>query len=191
MSKVFYKVNQFIQANELRVLDQFGKQLGVMSKAEALQKANELGVDVVEIAPKAVPPVAKLINFAKFKYQLQQKTREEKKKNRVFDIKELKFTPMIAQGDFDARMKKARAFLESGDKVKLTMEFKGRLITRKEFGERILQRAIGVLADISVIEVSPKLIGKFMMLQLSPSKKRKAEQKAQAIAAAPGIQTTG
>ncbi|OGJ22265.1 MAG: translation initiation factor IF-3 [Candidatus Pacebacteria bacterium RIFCSPHIGHO2_01_FULL_46_10] len=173
MSKVFYKINQFIQANELRVLDQFGKQIGVMSKSDALQKARELGVDLVEFAPKAVPPVAKLISFSKFKYQLQQKEQEEKKKNKVSDIKELRFTPMIAKGDFDSRIKKARGYLEDGDKVRFSMEFRGRLIARKEFGERILQRAIEQLSEFSTIEISPKLIGKFMMVQLTPTKKRK------------------
>jgi len=177
ISKVFFKINQFILANELRVLDQFGKQLGVMSKSEALTKARELGVDVVEIAPKAVPPVAKLIDFAKFKYQIAQKAQEEKKKNKVSDIKELHFTPVIAQGDFDSRMKKARGFLEGGDKVRLVVKFKGRLITRKEFGEKVMKRIFEALDDISTLEIQPKFLGKELTAQLMPSKKKKIESK--------------
>lgn len=196
ISKVFYKINQFILASELRVLDQFNKQVGVMTKSEALQKANELGVDLVEIAPKAIPPVAKLIDFAKFKYQLAQKAQEEKKKNKVSEIKELRLTPVIAQGDFDARMRRARDFLLDGDKVRLNVKFTGRMITRKELGERVLKRAIEQLSDISMVEIPSKLIGKFMMMQLSPVKRKKTsdekkqeepEKKHRTKAAAPAV----
>jgi translation initiation factor IF-3 len=155
------------------VLDQFNKQLGVMTKSEALKKANELGVDLVEIAPKALPPVAKLINFAKFKYQIAQKAQEDKRKTKISEIKELRMTPVIAQGDFDGRMKKARQFLEDGDKVRLNVKFAGRMITKKEYGEKVLKRAVDQLSDISMVEIAPKLIGKFMMMQLSPVKKKK------------------
>ncbi|HZZ98574.1 MAG TPA: translation initiation factor IF-3, partial [Candidatus Saccharimonadia bacterium] len=173
ISKSFFKINQFIQASELRVLDQFNKQLGVMTKSEALQKANELGVDLVEIAPSAKPPVAKLIDFAKFKYQIAQKAQEDKRKTKISEIKELRMTPVIAQGDFDARMKKARKFLEGGDKVRLNVKFAGRMITKKEYGEKVLKRAVDQLSDISMVEIPAKLIGKFMMMQLSPVKKKK------------------
>ncbi len=172
-NKVFYKINHFIQGTEFRVLDQFNKQVGVMSKEEALRTARDQGVDLVEIASKAVPPVVKLINFAKFKYQQQQKEQEEKKKAKIADIKELHFTPVIAQGDFDSRMKKARGYLEDGDKVRLVVKFTGRMITKKEFGDRVMQRAVAQLEDISAIEIHPKLLGKLMMMQLTPVKKKK------------------
>ncbi len=177
IAKVFYKINQFIQANELRILDQFNKQVAVMTKSEALQKANELGVDLVEIAPMAVPPVAKLIDFAKFKYQIAQKAQEDKRKTKISEIKELRFTPVIAQGDFDSRMKRARKFLTEGDKVRLNLKFAGRMITKKELGEKVLRRAVEQLADISMVEIQPKLVGKFMMMQLSPVKKVKPSDK--------------
>lgn len=174
-SKTFYKINHFIQAPELRVLDQFNKQIGVMSKQDALVKAQELGVDLVEIASSAMPPVAKLINFAKFKYQQQQKEQEEKKKNKAAELKELRFTPVIAQGDFDSRIKKARNYLEGNDKVRLVVKFTGRQITRKDFGERVLQRAVEQLQDCSMVEIQPRLLGKFMMMQLTPTKKKKVQ----------------
>ncbi len=161
----------------MRVLDETGKQLGVMTKAEAFQKAQELGVDVVEIAGSAKPPVVKLISLSKFRYQLQQKKNEEKKRNKNAEIKELRLTPFIAQGDFDSRMKKARAFLEGGDKVRLVIKFKGRQITKKEFGDNVLNKAIAALGEISTIEVPPKLMGKMIMTQLMPVKKKKEQPK--------------
>lgn len=184
-NKVFYKINHFIQGTEFRVLDQFNKQVGVMSKEEALRAAREQGIDLVEIAPKAVPPVVKLIDFAKFKYQQQQKEQEEKKKAKIADIKELHFTPVIAQGDFDSRMKKARGFLEGGDKVRLVVKFTGRMITKKEFGDRVMQRAVAQLEDISAVEIHPKLLGKLMMMQLTPVKKKKVAEASAKPAVAP------
>ena len=158
------------------MLDQFNKQIGVMTKDEALRKARELGVDIVEIVPKAVPPVAKLIEFSKFKYQQQQKEQDEKKKAKISEIKELRMTPVMAQGDFDVRMKKARKYLEDGDKVRLVVKFQGRQIARKDLGERIIRRAVEQLADCSQMEIQPKLMGKLLMMQLTPVKKKKAPQ---------------
>jgi len=172
---VFIKINQFIPAPELRVLDEQGKQVGVMSKSAALQKAAEYGVDLVEIAPKANPPVAKLIDFAKFKYQLAQKAQEEKKKAKISEIKELRFTPVIAQGDFDNRVRRAKEFLADGDKVRFVVKFIGRQITRKDLGERILTRAIESVSDISIVEIPFKQIGKIMMTQVTPVKKKKTQ----------------
>lgn len=174
---MFFKINHFIQSPELRVLDQFNKQLGLMTKEEALRRAREQGIDLVEIAPKAMPPVAKLIDFSKFKYQQQQKAQEDKKKAKIAEIKELRLTPVIAKGDFDSRMKKARKYLEGGDKVRLVVKFQGRLITRKEFGERVLQKAVEQLADCSAVEIVPRLLGKFMMMQLTAVKKKKVSDK--------------
>jgi len=172
---VFVKINQFIPAAELRVLDEQGKMLGVMSKSAALQKAAEYGVDVVEIAPKANPPVAKLIDFSKFKYQLAQKAQEEKKKAKISEIKELRFTPVIAQGDFDNRVKRAREFLTDGDKVRFVVKFIGRQITRKDLGEKVLNKAIEAVDDISIVEIPFKLMGKIMMTQVTPVKKKKTQ----------------
>src|SRR5258708_13733753 len=129
--KLFYKVNHFITAPELRVVSDIGEAFGVMTKGDALAKAEELGVDLVEIAPQAQPPVAKLIDFAKFKYQLNQKRQEEKKKNKNVEVKEIRFTPFIGENDFQIRIKKASEYLNSADKFKLEVKFTGRDITRK------------------------------------------------------------
>lgn len=173
--KVFYKVNHFIQANELRVIGDQGQTYGVLSKSEALAKANELGVDLVEIAPNAVPPVAKLINFAKFKYQIQQKIQDDRKKTKNAEIKEIRFTPFIAENDFQNRVRKASDYLKDGDKVKLVVIFKGRQITRKDFGDAILQKATKALEEIGKVEVQPRLMGKMVFTQIAPSKKKKTE----------------
>src|SRR5258708_546258 len=175
-NKVFYKVNHFITAQELRIVSDLGEALGVMSKSDALTKAEELGVDLVEIAPQAKPPVAKLIDFAKFKYQLNQKHQEERKRNKTVEVKEIRFTPFIGENDFQIRIKKASEYLKGGDKVKLVVKFTGREITRKNFGDAVLNKAIAALADISKIEITPRLVGKNMFLQLVPSKKKKVEQ---------------
>lgn len=173
--KVFFKINQFIQAPQMRVLDEFGKQLGVMTKSEALTKAAQLDVDVVEVAPNAQPPVVKLINFAKFKYQLQQKQQDDKKRSKTVEVKEIWFTPFIARGDFEMRVKKAREYLEGGDKVKLVVKYKGREITRKDFGDAIFAKATDLLDDVSKVEMSPRLVGKNAFMQLAPAKKKKQE----------------
>ena len=174
--KVFYKVNHFITSPQLRVVSDLGEAMGIMDRSDAMAKAQELGVDLVEIAPMAQPPVAKLINFAKFKYQLAQKRQEEKKKNKNIEIKEIRFTPFIGENDFNIRIKKASEYLKGGDKVKLVVKFTGREITRKNFGDAVLNKAITALADISKIEITPRLVGKNMFLQLVPSKKKKVEE---------------
>lgn len=173
--KVFYKVNQFITSPELRVVSDIGAAMGVMTRAEALNKAEELGLDLVEIAPQAVPPVAKMINFAKFKYQLAQKRQEEKKKNKNVELKEIRFTPFIGENDFQVRIRKAEEYLKGGDKVKLVVKFTGREITRKNFGDAVLNKATASLAEISRVEITPRLVGKNMFMQLVPSKKKKIE----------------
>lgn len=173
--KVFYKINHFITSPELRVVSDLGEAVGVLSKSEALAKAEELGVDLVEIAPMAKPPVAKLIDFAKFKYQLAQKRQEEKKKNKNVEVKEIRFTPFIGENDFQIRIKKASEYLRGGDKVKLVVKFTGREITRKNFGDAVLTKAMSALGDISKVEITPRLVGKNMFMQLVPSKKKKVD----------------
>ncbi len=170
MSNQFYHVNHQIREPELRVVDQDGKQIGVISKQEAISLAEEAGKDLVLVNPSAKPPVAKIIDFSKFKYQLQQKESESKKSSKNVDIKEIRFTPFIAEGDFNNRIKKARDFLTDGNKVKLNVKFTGRQITRKEFGDKIINKAIEQLGDISSIERQPQLLGKMLIVQLQPKK---------------------
>jgi len=135
----------------LRLLDEDGKQIGVVSKLEALQKAKELNLDVVEIASNAKPPVAKLIDFKKFKYQEAKKEREAKKNQKNVGVKEIRLRPFIGQHDFDTRKGQAQEFLNDGNQVKLVVFFRGREITRKEFGFEVMKRFISSLESIRTV----------------------------------------
>lgn len=141
-----------------------------MTKEEALKRAEADGIDLVEVSPKAVPPVAKLIDFAKFKYQQKQKNAQSLKKARGGDIKEIRFTPFIAENDYNLRIKRAQQFLEEGDKVRLVVKFVGRQITRKEFGESILEKALKDLAEDATVEREPSFKGKLLMATVNPLK---------------------
>jgi translation initiation factor IF-3 len=154
------------------VVDENATQIGVLTKQEALDRARAQGLDLVLVAPKANPPVAKIINFAKFRYQQKQKDLAGRKKSKSVGIKEIRFTPFIAENDFNQRIKKAQKFLEDGDKVRLTVKFVGRQITRKDFGERVLNKAISQLSDFSTTEFEPRLQGKLYFTQLQPKKKK-------------------
>lgn len=150
-----------------------GSQIGVISRDDALQRAREAGLDLVVVAESAKPPVAKIIAFTKFKYQQQQKEAQGKKKAKTVEIKEVRLTPFMAEGDFEQRLKKAAKFLEGGDKVRLTVKFVGRQITRKEFGENLLNKAIEGLSAVSKVEFPPKMQGKLLFTQLQPITKKK------------------
>jgi translation initiation factor IF-3 len=166
--KIYYQINHRIMAPTLRVVDDAGNQLGVMSKEAALKLAGEEETDLVLVAQNSNPPVAKIIDFAKFKYQLQQKESSSRKSAHTVDIKEIIFTPYIAEGDYQMRINRAREFLDDGDKVKLNVKFVGRQITHKEFGYNILNKAIDALKDIATIEREPALTGKILSTQLQP-----------------------
>lgn len=168
MRRKFYTTNQYIRADSVRVVDEQAKQLGVMTKDEALKLATEEGKDLVLVAPSANPPVVKIINFAKFKYQEQQKQAASKKSAKGVNIKEIRLTPFIAQNDFNSRIKKAREFLTEGNKVRINVKFTGRQITHKEFGNRIMDDALDELSDLSTVEREPQLVGKILIAQLQP-----------------------
>ena len=135
----------------MRLLDEDGKQIGVVSKLEALQKAKELNLDVVEIASNAKPPVAKLIDFKKFKYQEAKKERDAKKNQKNVGVKEIRLRPFIGQHDFDTRKGQAQEFLNEGNQVKLVVFFRGREITRKEFGFEVMKRFISSLESTRTV----------------------------------------
>lgn len=132
-------------------MDEEGKQIGVVSKLEALQKAKELDLDVVEISASAKPPVAKLIDFKKFKYQEAKKERESKKSQKNVGVKEVRLRPFIGAHDFDTRKRRAQEFLKDGNQVKISVFFRGREITRKEFGFDVMKRFIGSLESAKVV----------------------------------------
>lgn len=174
-NKKFYKINQYITAPEVRLVDEDAKQIGVVSIAEARQQAREAGVDLVEIAPLAKPPVVKLIEFAKFKYQEAKKTKAEKRGIKGGELKEIQMTPFISQNDYDTAIRKAQKFLTTGNKIKLSIKFRGRQIQRQEFGLNLVERFKKDLSAISAPESEAKLIGKRLLFTLTPVKPKKDE----------------
>jgi translation initiation factor IF-3 len=148
-----------------------GKQIGVVSKIEALQKAQEFGLDVVEIAPNANPPVAKLIDFKKFKYQEAKKERDSKKTQKNVGVKEIRLRPFIGQHDFDTRQKKAEEFLKDGNQVKVVVFFRGREITRKEFGFEMMKKFIAALPEAKLVR-EPKPEGRTIAAMIASDKKK-------------------
>lgn len=171
--KKFYRVNERIFAQSIRVLDKDGKQIGVMSKNDALDKAKKQGLDLVEVAPTASPPVAKIIDFKKFLYQEEKKRREERKKTKVSETKEVRLGPFMDGHDLTVSIKKSKEFLESGNKVKLVLKFPGRSITHPEFGERVLEKVINDLSGISKVEREKHFEGRQLIAILSPEKHAK------------------
>lgn len=168
-----YRLNYQITSPQLRLLDEEGKQVGVLSKLEALQRAKELGLDVVEIAPNAVPPVAKLIDFKKFKYQESKKDRENKKAQKNVGVKEVRLRPFIGQHDFDTRVEQTKTWVGEGNQVKVNVFFKGREITRKEFGFEVLKRFAAAVGDIKMVR-EPHMEGKILSATFAPEKKAAA-----------------
>lgn len=166
----FYRINFFIQARELRVLDEQGKQLGVFTKEEAIRRAKEQGLDVVEIAAKANPPVAKIIDFKKFKYLESRKDREDKKKQKNVGVKEIRLRPFIGQHDLDTKVEQAKEFLNDGNQVKIAIPFKGREITRKEFGFEVMKRFLDEFPNIKIVREA-HFEGKVLTAMVVPDKK--------------------
>lgn len=171
--KRFYRLNYNIAAVEVRLLSEDGKQIGVVTKEEALRRARELGVDLVEIAGNAKPPVCKLIDFKKFKYQESKREREIRKKAKEVILKEIRLRPFIAEHDFQVRVQRGREFLDDGDRLKVVVAFFGREITRKEFGFEILKRFLESVNDIGDQERPPKFEGKTLVAYFSPNKAKK------------------
>ena len=175
IARKFFLTNYKIPHEELRILDEFGQQIGIMSKMDAITQAKTKEKDIILITENAKPPVAKMIAFSKFKYQLDQLKSESKKKAKKQEIKEVRFRPFMGTGDFDARMKRIYEFLEDGDKVRPYVEFKGREITRKEFGFKMIEKIIDLTQDIASVELTPKMNGRKLMCQLMPVKKKKVK----------------
>ena len=159
-----------IRFPQVRVLDSLGEMVGVMTSREAQDKAREAGKDLVLITDKSQPPVVKIIELTKFKYQLQQRESQQRKSSRKQDIKEVRFTPFMGAGDFESRLKKVIEFLERGDKVRLSLQFRGREITKKEFGFEQFDRVFEKTAEIAKVEIEPKMMGKKLIAQLMPAK---------------------
>lgn len=170
VGKTFNRINHQIRASKLRVIDQKGKQIGILPLPEALRKAQAANLDLVEIAPKAVPPVAKLIDFKKFRY-LEEKRKKKEKKKKGGETKGIRLTPFIAEGDFNVRVKRAKEFLGQGNKIRVEIRFKGRQLARRNAGYELLGKFTKALADDAKIEQEPKWLGRSFVATLTPVKR--------------------
>jgi len=150
------------------LIDAEGEQVGVVTRDEALNRAFEAGLDLVEISPNAEPPVCKILDYGKFKYEVQKKRAEAKKKQKVIEIKEIKVRPNIDDNDYNIKMRSVRRFLEEGDKVKVTLRFRGRELAHQELGVKVLDRIRDEVADLAKVEQFPKMEGRQMIMVIAP-----------------------
>ncbi|MGB0718935.1 MAG: translation initiation factor IF-3 [Bdellovibrionales bacterium] len=161
------RINENIRVPEVRLVDADGEMQGVMSVADALKLAEEAGLDLVEVSPNASPPVCKILDYGKYKYEQQKKASEARKKQKVVDVKEVKIRPGIEEHDYQVKMRNARRFLEGGDKVKVTMRFRGREMAHQNIGMDVLKRMQDELSDVGKVDLAPKLEGRQMIMVMS------------------------
>lgn len=166
----FYRINNAITAPQVRLLSEAGEALGVVPTAEAKAKAQELGVDLVEIAAAAVPPVAKLINYKKLRYQEDRREREARKGTHKVEMKELWLGPLMGEHDLLTRTNRGKEFLGDGDHVKFTVRFSGREMNHKEFGYKVITQVKGLLADVAEVEKEAVFLGRQLSIQFKPKK---------------------
>lgn len=166
------RINGEIDASQIRLVAEDGAQLGIVSFREAISKAEEADLDLVEIAPQAVPPVCKIMDYGKFKYHEQKKQHEAKLKQKQIQVKEIKFRPGTDENDYQIKLRNMTRFLEEGDKVKVTLRFRGREMAHQEFGVAQLKRVEGDLLELGIVEQFPKLEGRQMVMVMAPKKKK-------------------
>ena len=162
------RYDQFIQAPKVRVIDENGENLGVMYTREAMEQAAEAGLNLVEISPGADPPVAKFLDIGRYKYEAQKKANEQRKKQKTQEIKEIKMRPNIDDHDYDTKMKAIHKFIGEGDKVKVTLRFRGRELSHQQLGMNLLKRVQEDTAEDAKIEAYPRMEGRQMLMVLSP-----------------------
>jgi translation initiation factor IF-3 len=162
------RINDQIRSREVRLIDETGQNVGVVSRFDAIERATAAGLDLVEISPDAQPPVVKILDYGKFKYQEQKKAAEARKKQKIVEIKEIKMRPNIDDHDYDVKMRAIRRFFEEGDKVKVTLRFRGREMAHTELGMDLLRRVKADLTEISKVESEPKFEGRQMIMVLAP-----------------------
>jgi translation initiation factor IF-3 len=162
------RINEEIRVREVQLIDQNGTNRGTVLIQDALALSQEAGLDLVEISPNSTPPVCKILDFGKYKYQEQKKAAEARKKQKVIEIKEIKFRPMIDDHDYEVKMRSMRRFFEEGDKVKVTLRFRGREMAHQELGAQLLDRVRGDTATLAKVEQEPKLEGRQMVMVLAP-----------------------
>lgn len=165
-------VNERIRAKEVRLIDSNGEQLGVKSHKEALKIAQNKNLDLVLVAPNAKPPVARIMDYGKYRFEMQKREKEARKKQKVINVKEVRLSPAIGDHDFETKLKNARRFLKKGDKVKVAVRFRGRAITHKDLGRDVLERFAEEVKDIATVEQKPKMEGRNMFMMVAPSNEK-------------------
>ncbi len=163
-----HRVNDQIDAREVRLVDENGRMVGIVPLREALARARDLGLDLVEVAPQATPPVCKILDYGKFKYEQQKKAAAARKKQKQVELKEIKMRPNIDENDYQVKMRKVKEFLEEGDKVKITMRFRGREVTHPEIAMQVMDRVREDVAELGKVEQMPRLEGRQMVMVLAP-----------------------
>jgi translation initiation factor IF-3 len=162
------RINEAIRAKDVRLIDENGENVGVVGQADALARAVAAGLDLVEVSPDADPPVCKILDFGKYKYQTQKKAAEARKHQKIVEIKEIKMRPAIDEHDYNVKMRSIKRFFEEGDKVKVTLRFRGREMAHQQLGMNVLQRVKVDLESIAKVESEPRLEGRQMVMVLAP-----------------------
>ncbi|MBM7096492.1 MULTISPECIES: translation initiation factor IF-3 [Alteribacter] len=165
-------INESIRAREVRLVGANGDQIGVKPKSEALEMAQNANLDLVMVAPNAKPPVCRIMDYGKFRYEQQKKEKEARKNQKIVNLKEVRLSPNIEEHDFNTKLRNARKFLSKGDKVKAAIRFRGRAITHSELGKKVLEQLAEECKDIATIESKPKMEGRSMFLVLAPTNEK-------------------
>jgi translation initiation factor IF-3 len=180
----YWRTNEYIRSPKVRVIGSSGKQLGILDINKALALAKKEGLDLVEIAPNAKPPVTRIVEFGKFKYEEEKKQKAQKKKTKTSELKEMRFSPFIGDADYQTRLVRIREFLGEKNKVKVVVKFKGRQMGSKQYGYKVLDRLLGDLGERINIDMEPKFLGRHLVMVISPvsgeKKSKKPEKKTQA-----------
>jgi translation initiation factor IF-3 len=165
-----FRINNEIDSREIRLIAENGDMIGVVALRDALMRAEDAGLDLVEVSPTARPPVCKILDYGKFKYESQKKANAERKKQKVIELKEIKMRPSIDDNDYGIKMKKVREFLDEGDKVKVTMRFRGREMAHQHLAMDLLNKVREQMVDVAKVEQMPKLEGRQMIMVMAPLK---------------------
>jgi len=168
ISKVVHQLNEDINDREIRLIGENGEQMGIVSSAEALHIAEERGLDLVKISPQAVPPVCKLMNYGKYRFEQSKREKEARKNQHVVEIKEIRMSPGIGENDFNTKLKNGQKFLLDGDRLKVTVRFRGREMAHTNIGEQLLTNFAAQCAEIATMDKNPKMEGRNMFMFLSP-----------------------
>ncbi|WP_248929938.1 translation initiation factor IF-3 [Paenibacillus hamazuiensis] len=161
-------INEEIRAKEVRLIGSNGDQLGIKPFREALQIAQDAGLDLVNVAPTAKPPVCRIMDYGKYRYEMQKKEKEARKNQKIVELKEVRFSATIDEHDFQTKLRNVIKFLKDGDKVKMSVRFRGREIAHADIGQKVLERVAAEVEDLSIVERRPKLEGRSMIMILAP-----------------------